>query len=168
MGLFKKKQGPRVYYLEIKDELMDQHIGELIRLFEKRLEHFKHSLDEETITSREHLYQEFLQQLLSIRQTLQTIQNDILEIKKIEERQSHYVAIKDESYLSDKGKQVSGLLEQLHATIQIIEQRPSKSDLKQHIMDEFWHQVENMNRFIQTILADDKQLRTIYKGIKNL
>ncbi|MFW5977278.1 MAG: hypothetical protein ACOCQQ_02095 [Candidatus Nanoarchaeia archaeon] len=147
---------------------MDQHISELIRLLEKRLEHFKQSLNEETITSRENLYQEFLQQLLSIRQTLQTIKKDIEEIKKIEEKQSHYVVIKDESYLLDKKHQVNGFLRELELTIQIIEQHPSRIDLKKHIMDDFWHQVENMMRFIQTILADDKQLRLIYKGIKNL
>ena len=170
MGLFSKlfKKRPRIYYIEINDDEINKELSRIIGQVQKQIKDFKITLGKTTLDSKESSLERMYQLLITARHKLKDIEIDVDKIINIELQNSNYFSIKDQSFLKDKKDQISIIAEKIDEFINIIQQRPSAEEFKQELLDQLTHKLNQITVSMDTMIADDCNLKAIYKQINDL
>ncbi len=167
MSLFgSKKKKSRLYHMEVDDEGIDREICDFIVKTEKKISEFKRYLDNSSFTLSSDDLTGLRRMITEAREKIIHLQNDILTITQLKLKNQQFFIIKDDSYFSDKKSQLDKLSQLADKFIEIIEQHPSTAELKNELINNMIVDLMEMQKGIELILADDEQLRNIYKRIE--
>jgi len=157
-----------IYNIETDDELLAEDMGKLIIDINKSLKELKEAislsgdfLDSEKFHS---LYESFI----SLKDRADRIARDVNEIVDREIREKKYVIVHDDDFISDKIKHLNSIKKNIGFLLQIFEQSPSDSDLKQGVIDQMVEKSEAIHNDIGRILRVDGILKRIYEKLQNL
>ncbi len=164
--LFVKK--PRIYFIEINDETIDKKLSEILNNIGHKLDTFKQTLSQDTIEGKEEALLDLQKLLLESKQELKSIELDAEKIQKIELENSSFFSIRDGDFLKDKQAQVAKMQDEIQSFLTIVEQRPSKDVLQEEFISQFIQEADDLKKSLEGIIADDSNLKAIYKKLNNL
>jgi len=164
--LFVKK--PRIYFIEINDEDIDKQLSSTLSKLRGELDTFRSTLHTDTLEGKEQELSKLQQIILEVKNKLSSIASDVDRIMNIELQNSSFFAIKDSDFLTDKKAQIDKMMMEINSFLTIVEQRPSKDALEEELLNELEGAASRLIKNLELIIADDSQLKSIYKKINNL
>lgn len=153
----------RLYYIEINDVKIDKDISRIITDIERKLHNFKRVIDQLPPQEKDRKLTEFYEELIGMKQRVETLKKDVKQITEIELQNKEYFIIKDDSYLQDKNHQLQRLTSEISELLQIAEQNPTKDELKDEFIPEMISQIDDILKATQHIIEDDYNLRLLYR-----
>jgi len=165
--LFANKK-PRIYYIEINDEEINKQLSHTIIQIQKEISSFKEIISSSSIEAKESALQQMQELLLTAKSEIAMVSDDVDKIINIELANSNYFAIKDESFLKDKKDQISIIYEEIASFLNIVQQRPSAEELREELLSQLVNKLDVMSISMDKLIADDFNLKAIYKNLNNL
>lgn len=166
-NLFNKTKS-KLYFIELDDDKLNREMSAIIKHMELEITEFKKSIDETTLEVKDGVFVHFYEEMMKMKEDLNIIKNDVNKIVGMKLENLKYFIIKDDTYLLDKKRD----LERIHTSIEdflgVVEQRPSKQALKKNVLNDMYTQLENIQRLLSNIIAEDISLQHIYKRIKEV
>ena len=158
----------RLYYIEIDDEGIDKHISEIIIKVKNKITEFKQHLSETNILLKDEDLSELYQLMISIKNEIVHLQNDLKRITGMKLKHEQYFVIKDSQFLQDKQEQLTMLFREVNEFTQIVEQKPSAQEFKDEVLKKMVEQLEIITQRKNKIITDDGNLRNIYKKLMEI
>lgn len=170
MFLFSKwfVKKPRIYYIEINDAEINKELSRVIGQVQNQIKYFNTHLESFSIDTKEDSLDKMHNLLIIAKNKLKDIEIDVDKIINIELQNNNYFSIKDESFLKDKKQQIVNIAERIDEFFNIINQRPSSSDFRKELIDELTHKLNQISLSMDKMIADDYNLKVIYKKINDL
>ncbi len=168
MGLFGSKKRVRLYHIEIDDEGIDEEISEIILKTQQNISKFKQHIDHSTFMLSDEALSNLKRLMIKTKDKVIHLRNDINTITNLKLENQQYFIIKDNSFFSDKKDELEKISELVYKFIEIIEQHPSTTELRDDLINNLINDLLQMQQSIEQILTDDKQLREIYKRISEI
>ena len=171
MGLINNLIGSKrkkLYYIEINDQAIDSEISEIIIKISNKIKEFEVVIDNVNITNRENTLQELYQLMIEMKDKLEQIESDVKTIHNIKIKNENYFVIKDKQFFEDKQIQLKKIGESMKGFLTIVEQRPSNEELKEDLLADLIKELNHIIESIKFVIADDKNLREIYRKISEI
>ncbi|MBN1175858.1 hypothetical protein JXA48_04405 [Candidatus Woesearchaeota archaeon] len=165
--LFASKR-KKLYYIEIDDEAIDNEISGIIIQISNKIKEFKSTIDKTSITNRENTLQELYQLMISMKGKIEHLESDVQMISSIKVKNAQYFVIKDQQYFEDKKTQLQKIRESMTGFITIVEQRPSAQELREELLEKLIDELNHIIESTKFVIADDKNLREIYRIISEV
>ena len=166
-NLFSSKR-KKLYYIEINDQAIDGEISEIIIKISNKIKEFEVVIDSVNITNRENTLQELYQLMINMKDKLEQIESDVKTIHNIKIKNENYFVIKDKQFFEDKQIQIKKIGESMKGFLTIVEQRPSNEELKEDLLADLIKELNHIIESIKFVIADDKNLREIYRKISEI
>lgn len=163
-----KKNKSKLYFIELDDGQLNKEITNIILHMEKEIEQFRRTINETTWETKDKELILLFKEMTNIKQDVNKIKKDINKIVNMKLENMKYFIIKDDSFLSDKKKDLEEIQNSITSFLEIVEQRPSKNALKQNLISELLKQLTNIQNLTNKIVADDMNLQIIYRKINQI
>jgi len=164
--LFVKK--PRIYFIEINDENIDKELSTILTSLKNELNLFRSTLHTDTLEGKENELSKLQKLIRKVKSDLDSVMKDVDRISNIEIENSSFFSIKDSDFLTDKKNQILRMENEIDSFLSIVEQRPSKDALEEDLLNELESGASNLLNTLESIIADDSQLKSIYRKLNNL
>lgn len=166
-NLFGKKQS-KLYTIEVSDAQLDQQVAKLLKQIKEQLLYFQSHIDEETLQVKEEFFMQLRKSFLECLQDIDILKRDIRQIQNTETQHQKNLIINDGQFLEDKQNQLQILYNNIRELNQVLEQRPSRSDLKSELITKIQTALQINLQTIAHILSDDEHLQLIYQSLNEL
>lgn len=165
---FFRKASSQLYCIELDDQKIDQHLGEIIHQVQTALKYFASHINENTLTMKEEQLTKLQEDLLPCKKDIAKLQSDLNTVYRIEKEHEQHLFIKDDQFISDKQEQLRIIIHELGEFSSILSQRPTNDDLQNQYIPKLQEQLQQTITAINKLIADDHQLQLIYQSINEL
>jgi len=168
-NIFEKPKA-KLYYIEIDDDKIDKELAEVIIQVQSKTKEFQSHFNDSnsTFLTKDGWISDIRILLMGFTSKLETLKKDLKKIIDLEMKNKDYLIIKDDDFLMDKKNQLELMTSKLENFIDILDQKPSTSDLKTELLNLIIKEINSLNDSIQKIILDDTRLRFIYKKLMDL
>ncbi len=166
-NIFEKSKA-KLYYIEIDDDRIDKELADVIVQIQKKTVDFKSHLKDADFLLKDSWLSEVRLLLMGFMKKLNKLRDDLQRVIGVEMENKDYLIIKDDAFLVDKKQQLEIMFNELTSFIDILDQRPSTSDLETDLLEKIISQINSLNDAIQKIILDDIKLQFIYKKLMDL
>jgi hypothetical protein len=155
----------RIYNIHVNDSEISKSLYQLLKKLQDRIFVLKEHLNTPSLQQKDDDLNDIYTELLKINTDVKNLHQDITRIIDIETKYKDYFIVKDDQFLLDKKQQLLTIQQYIGNITNVITQKPSIQELREEYIQKFFQDLTQMQQSINTIIKDDDNLITIYKGL---